>query len=114
MLLPSLGGQTSMCVDTVPRGEYWAIYKKSIAMARDNGLPGSAKIKFQTRKRGESWQTKAYPEISNSVRYLDDRGTEEEGGVECSQFTDIRWNIESVSDNGTVVSGDFDYRIIKL
>lgn len=109
MVMPARSGQTAICCDTVPRGQNWIIKTLNIQMARVNGNAGSAQVRFQTRKRGEAWQTRRFPEISNSLGY----SSKDEGGIVVTQFTDVRWNVEDVSDNNTIVSAEFEYFIIQ-
>lgn len=109
MVMPVLAGRTAICCETVPRGEKWVVKNLKVQMARSNGTPGSASPRFQTRKRGEAWQTRRFPEISNGQEYA----TKDQGGIVVSEFTDIKWNIQSVSDNGTIISAEFEYFITR-
>jgi hypothetical protein len=110
MVMPANSGETAIACDTVPRGKIFVMKNKAVQMARAGGTPGSAKAVFQTRKRGEAWQTKRPPEISEAQGYAPTT----EGGLVATEFTDIKWSIESVSDNGTIVSAEFEYYIIDL
>lgn len=109
MVIPATSGQTAICCDTVPNNETWIIKTQSIQMARANGSAGSAQVRFQTRKRGEAWQTKRFPEISQGSAYFG----KDLGGIIATEFTDIRWNAQEVSDNNTIISAEFEYFVIQ-
>jgi hypothetical protein len=109
MVMPSNSGQTAICATTVPRGEIWTVKELEIQMARSNGAAGSAQVRFRSRKRGESWQTKRSPEITTSLPYL----ANEIGGLVFTEFTDLKWGVVSVSDTNTIVSAEFEYFISK-
>lgn len=110
MVMPSESGQTAICCDTVPRGEIWVIKTLNIQMARANGSAGSAGCRFQVRERGGAWQTKRFPEIQDAGEYQQ----VEIGGIVVQEFTDVRWNIQFVSDNDTIFSAEFEYYRLTL
>lgn len=105
MVIPENSGKTAICCRTVPKGEKWLVFEISSQMARFIGSPGSAGMRFQSRKLGEAWQTVVFPEISNSLAYY----KEFKAGRLYSEFTDLKWNCQFVSDNNTIVSADFEY-----
>jgi hypothetical protein len=104
-VMPAQSGRTAICCDTVPRGKSYVIKNLAFQIARLSGAAGSANVRFQTRKRGESWQTKRFPTITEAMAYL----ARFEGGIIVTEFTDIKWNVQSVSDNDTVASAEFEY-----
>lgn len=110
MVMPASSGQTAIACDTVPKGEIWIIKRLYCAMGRASGAAGSADVRFKTRTRGGSWKTKRFPTISDSLAYSPSLI----GGIILSEGTDVKWNIQSVSDNGTKVSGEFEYFKITL
>ena len=105
MVMPAGGGQSAICCDTVPEGKIWIIEDIDIQMSRSGGTAGSANCRFQTRKIGEAWQTKAFPTITNSSSF----NIEYIGGIVLEPKTDVRWNVQSVSDNDSIITADFQY-----
>lgn len=108
MVMPAEGGRTAICCATVPSGELWIIKSIEAQMARANGSAGSADVRFQTRKFGSAWNTRRFPTITDALEYK----MSDIGGIIVQEGTDIRWNIQSVSDNNTIVSGEFEYFIL--
>lgn len=108
MVMPGQSGQTAICASTVPSGETWIIKQLEVSMARASGSAGSAKARFQVRERGGAWQTKRFPEISNGLKYTE----KDIGGIVINEFTDVKWGVQEVSDNNTIVSAEFEYFIL--
>lgn len=109
MVMPAQSGETSICCRTVPRGETWIIKSLNVQMARSIGSAGSAGARLQARKLGETFQTKLFPEIQDGQSYQEKLI----GGLLLTEFTDIKWNVQFVSDNSTLVNGEFEYFRIK-
>jgi hypothetical protein len=105
MVMPAESGQTAICCDTVPRGKIWVIKRLFISMGRANGSAGSANARFQVRAKGGAWKTKRFPIITDGLDY----SVSIEGGIIAREGDDVRWNIQSVSDNSTTVSAEFEY-----
>lgn len=105
MVMPSESGKTAICCRTVPRGQTWQLRELSAQMVRANGTPGSAGMRFQYRPRGEAWKTLVFPQISNSLKYE----KKFEAGPLFTEFTDLKWNCQFVSDNGSILSADFEH-----
>jgi len=105
MVMPALAGQSAIGCATVPAGKTWIIKSIAIQMGRGSGAAGSANCSFQTREIGSAWQSKRLPTITNSNGYNE----LDIGGIVIQEFTDIKWEVMSVSDNDTIVSGEFEY-----
>jgi hypothetical protein len=105
MVMPSNSGQSAICCDTVPKGKTWIIKRLHIGMGRASGAAGSANVRFQIRERGGAWQTKRFPIITDGLSFTE----EDEGGIVVLEESDVKWNIEDVSDNNTIVSAEFEY-----
>lgn len=105
MVIPSASGQTAICAATVPAGKIWIIKSLEIQMARSGGQAGSANCRFLLREIGGSWKTKRFVTISNSANYQ----VVELGAQVAQEFTDLKWNVEGVSDNNTTVTAEFEY-----
>jgi hypothetical protein len=104
-LLQAGAGQTAAGCDTVPKNKTRIITNFYIAMARANGSAGSANAQFQTRRHFESWQTKRFITITSSISYIPSINP----NLIITEKSDVRWRIESVSDNNTTVSAEFEY-----
>lgn len=105
MVMPADSGQTAICCATVPAGKNWVIKDLNVSMVIDGNQSGSAQMQFQIRERGGAWQTKRFQGITNS------NGFQETliGGLIVEEQSDIRWRIQSVSNNNTQVTGLFEY-----
>lgn len=99
------GGQTEICCDTVESGKTRIITNLKIDMVRANGSAGSADVRFQIRQRGEGWQTKRYPSIQNGGGYNPNINAD----LIIREGSDIRWRVDDVSDNNTIISAEFEY-----
>lgn len=105
MVMPAESGQTAICCDTVPTGKTWQVKRLYCSMTRANGSAGSADVQFQIRPRGGAWRTLRFPSISNSLLYNE----KDIGGIIIQEQTDVRWRVNAVSDNNTIVSAEFEY-----
>lgn len=110
MIMPLGSGRTAISCNTVPAGKLWIIKDLQATLVRSNGSAGSGNMRFQTRYRGSSWQTRRFPPVSDAVDYA----VRDIGGIIVPEFTDVRWNVESVSDNNSVVSAEFEYYEISI
>lgn len=105
MVMPADSGQTAICCSTVPAGKRWVTKHLQAGMVRLNGSAGSAQVQFQVRERGGAWQTKRFEGISDSLLY-DEMLV---GGIVIEEQSDVRWRVQSVSDNNTQVTALFEY-----
>jgi len=101
--LPIGNNQSSVLAYTVPMGKTLYVNHISIQMARNNGAAGSAQMSVRARPYGGVFNAIKDPEISNSSPYMFD------GGVYhiFKERTDIKLSCEDVSDNNTIITGDF-------
>lgn len=105
MVMPSDSGQTAICCSTVPKGKTWNVKNLQASMVRENGAAGSCQVQFQIRERGGSWQTERFKGISDSLPYLERL----DGAIVIDEQSDVRWRVQSVSDNNTQVTALFEY-----
>lgn len=105
MVMPATKGSTAIACSTVPKGKVWIIKRMLIQMTRNNGSDGSANCSFLTREIKGSWNAERSPEISSSQEFSE----QDIGGIVLQEFTDIKWRVDSVSDNGTIVGAEFEY-----
>ena len=108
--MPANLSQTTIGAFTVPNG-FRAIMKRYRAtITRANGSPGSATVTFRTRRYGEVFNASKTFELQTGS------GTtfREDGGLTFPAGTDIKYRIDSVSDNNTVAEGVVEYQLIRV
>ena len=104
-VIPVLSGQTAIACDTVPAGKTRIITNLYAAMTRSNGSAGSANMNLQVRELGGAWQTKRSIEVANGQDYNPNTNSD----LLISEKADIRWRCQSVSDSGSILTGQFEY-----
>jgi len=102
-VMPALQNQTAIAAYTVPLGKTLYIKRVNFQMARANGSAGSATMSFRARAEGEVFQTKLSPEITSSSNYT----FENNGFLQFAAKTDVKCRCDDVSDNNTIVTGEF-------
>jgi len=102
--MPTIKNQTAIAAYTVPLGKTLYISRISMQLARLNGSAGSANMTFRAREHGAVFSSVISPEITNSNSYL----YENSGFYIFPERTDIKVRCESVSDNATIVTSDFN------
>lgn len=105
MVMPADSGQTAICCSTVPKGKTWNVKNLQGSMVRASGNNGSCQIQFQIRERGGSWQTERFRSVSNALDYNERL----DGAIVIDEQSDVRWRVQSVSDNDTQVTALFEY-----
>lgn len=105
MVMPARANQTAICCDTVPAGKIRIIYGLSAEMARANGSAGSANVRFLTRRENQVFRTDINAEITNSLKYESLPDTY----IVIPEKTDLKWSVDEVSDNNTIVTAEFVY-----
>lgn len=108
MVIPVSSGQAAIACDTIPSGKVAIVKGMQCAMVRSGGLAGSAQMQFQVRSRGGAWQTKRFQGVTSSFSF-DERL---DGGIVIDEQSDVRWRVQSVSDNNTQATGLFEYFLI--
>jgi hypothetical protein len=108
--LPTGTNATAIACDTVPAGLERVIYSSVCRITRDNGSPGSANVRLLVRRPGGLFTTLVNDEITVDSPYR--QPTDEVFILRAG--TDIKWNVNSVSDNSTVASGKFAYVDFKI
>lgn len=94
-------GRTTIGAMTIPAGKAGLLKRVRAAITRENGSAGSATITLNTRRHGEAWQAIRAFEIQTgaAVEFV------QIGGDLLGPGTDIKFTIDSVSDNNTVIDG---------
>jgi len=103
-VLPIGLNQTAVGVYTVPLGKTLYLNRINIQMSRANGAAGSASVTFRNRPNGGVFNPNMSPEITNSQSYT----FENNGFIKLEERTDVKARCESVSDNNTSISCDFN------
>lgn len=101
-------GQTTIGAFTVPAEKVCLIKRILVSIVRSNGSAGSATILLNVRERGGAWNAKRVLEISTSGP-VEDRL---EGAIVLRPQSDVKYTINSVSDNDTIVSGEIEYYLV--
>jgi hypothetical protein len=108
-VMPIGYNQTAIAAYTVPLGKTLWINSVIMQMSRSLGAPGSASMTLRARKDGEVFNSVLSPEISDGASYRS-------GGSDWLEFTektDVKITCESVSDNNTIVNGEFGGFLVK-
>ncbi len=91
-----------LCVYTVPYNKTGALLGLSCKMARNNGSAGSAEGSLRVREVGGVFNSNAFFEITDSSSHT----SLPDSVIILEALSDVKISIESVSDNGTSVSGE--------
>lgn len=95
--------QSNIACYTIPADKEAYVFHININMSRSGGLAGSAVVSLRTRAPGEVFRTRKSYTITSS--HGEDH--DESGVIFLGPKSDITWRIESVSDNGTTLTGGF-------
>ena len=109
-VMPIGANQTFILAYTVPLGKTLYLHRINVQMSRLSGAAGTADVSFKARPFGTDgvFNTIISPTITDSSHY-----TFENNGYKIfTARTDIKFSVDSVSDNSTVVSGDLGGFII--
>tara|TARA_R110000772_G_scaffold202118_1_gene312414 strand:- start:151 stop:999 length:849 start_codon:yes stop_codon:yes gene_type:complete len=104
-VMPIAHNFTAILAYTVPLGKTLYINRVSIQMARASGAAGSAEITLRLRPHGTDTVFAAItsPQITDGHGYT----FENDGWYSVPARTDLKVRVDSVSDTGTIVSGDY-------
>ena len=103
--MPEGTNQTAIFAYTVPAGKSLYIPKFTISMARQNGSAGSANVRVLVKDSDSNcWNTVRNAEITDSQEY----NFANHVYFVASEKMDIIARVQSVSDNGTTVTGEAD------
>ena len=106
--MPAGKGHTQVCALTTPAGTLALLETVDIVSARSNGGLGSVTAELRTRKIGEAWQSERVFELTTAVpvnkifKYA----------LQVPEKTDVIVTTTAVSDNGTVVQAELDFKLI--
>jgi hypothetical protein len=102
--LPIGYNQTQIACYTVPLNKVLHINKVGILMSRAAGNAGSANVTLRSRPYGGVYNTRRNAEVTNSQGYA----FEDNGYMTFAAREDIVIRVESVSDNDTIITAEFD------
>jgi hypothetical protein len=101
-VMPATYNRTHIAAYTVPLGHQLEIDNLTCFLSRANGAAGSASMSFRAREPGGVFESVVAPEISNSQAY------KYEGGyLIFPELTDLVWRADNVSDNNSIIGGEF-------
>ena len=105
-----ISGQTNIACYTVPVGKSMIIKRLYISITRSSGASGSANVVLNSREVLGSWNGLRSFDIQTggNVSYT------LEGGLTLYEGTDIKLTADSVSDNNTIVNGEFEFYLIDI
>lgn len=109
-VMPSQNNQTTIGATTVPAGKVMLLKRIRAAITRANGSPGSATVMVKARRKGEVF------------RAIRDFELQTGAAVEFTQIgadilpggTDIKFRVEQVSDNNTIIDCAFEYFLVDV
>jgi len=101
--------QTTIGAFTVPAEKVCLIRRVRAAITRASGAAGSATINLLVRRRGEVFRAVRVFEVQTGAP------TEftSLGGIVVAPGSDIKFRIQDVSDNSTIVDGAFEYLLVE-
>jgi len=97
--------QTTILAYTVPSGKEVVMKRLRLAITRSNGSPGSATVSMRVRPSGGVYNAKRVMELQTGAAV----SFTQEGGDMWAAGTDVKFTVEDVSDNDTVIDGAFEY-----
>ena len=106
--MPAEAGQTQICAYTIPDSVTGYLRAMRIFMGRSNGSAGSAQVALMTREEGGAWRKRRIYEITDSIGVA----TEYVFPTPLTGRTDIKIQVESVSDSTTIVTGDLAIELV--
>ncbi len=102
-VMPIGKNRTAILAYTVPTGKTLYLNRVCFTMARANGSAGSANVALRARPSGQVFEAVISPEITDAHSYT----FENNGFRKFEAGTDLKGSAEGVSDNNTVVTGDW-------
>ncbi len=106
--VPIGSAQTRIACYTVPTGKTMLVIAAFVSIARASGANGSASMSLRARVPGGVYQSALTPEVTTGQSLPLGLA----GGFVFTAGTDIKWRVDSVSDNDTIVSGMFEYLLL--
>ena len=103
--LPLGFNQSTIAADTVPAGKDVLIRTLEVGIVRNNGSAGSATASLRVRPVGSVFQAKRVYELQaggNISKRI-------EGGLLIPEKADLKFTIDEVSDNNTIVFAEYEY-----
>jgi len=108
-VMPAGANQTQIAAYTVPAGSQMLIKHFRFSITRSTGAAGSANVTLRAREPGSVFRAIRNLELqTGSVVDVTSAG-----GVLLPAGTDVKFRVESVSDNGTIADGSFEYFLIE-
>ena len=103
-VMPIGHNQTTIAAYTIPVGCSLYIQRMNVQMARASGAAGSAHVTFRQRPHGGVFNAVFAPEVTSSMSYTFSNN----GWVKYNARDDLKWRCESVSDNNTIITAEFN------
>jgi len=99
---------TQIAVYTIPNNKTGYLRGLYISNALASGGNGSAQVSFRVREPGGVFQARRSFEITQASQVNLDLT----GDLSLPEQTDIKWRVDSVSDNNTIVNGEFTILLV--
>lgn len=99
-------GQTQQTHFTVPAGKRMRVKRVNITVARASGAAGSAEIRLWVKNAGQSWVVKREWELQTGVF------SKPVAGIVPDAGSQVRMDVEGVSDNDTNITGEIVYDLV--
>jgi len=103
-VMPVGKNQTAIAAYTVPLGKTLYISRMNMQITRSNGANGAASMTFRARPSGGVFNTVVSPDVTNTQSYL----FSSNGIYAFSALTDLKMRCESVTDDNSAVSTEFN------
>lgn len=108
-VMPASTGNTVIGACTIPVGKTALLKRVRVAITRANGSAGSANITLRVRRQGEIFRAirnfEAQTGASTEFR--------QEGVDIIRECSDIKFRVDSVSDNNTIAEGAFEFYLVE-
>ncbi len=109
-IVPAGSNQSRVAALTVPADKAMLILSLSLQLTRASGAAGSATVSLRTRELGSVFRSSLTAEPSTGAPLL----MTFETGLRCEPKTDIKWHVEAVSDNNSIVAGQIEYILVDV
>ncbi len=103
--LPATFNQSHIAALTVPHGKILLIKRLRAAITRASGAAGSATLSLRVREPGGVYRSLRVYEMQTGATVSE----KELGGIMMIAGTDIKFTVDDVSDNNTVVDASFEW-----
>jgi len=101
-------GQTTIAAYTVPLGKIAVLKRLRVSITRTSGSAGSATVILNAREPQGAWRGVRVFELQTGAP----TSFTNEGGIVFLEGTDIKYTVNDVSDNNTVIEAAFEFYLI--